>query len=202
MDARLTRGRYRGARRQPRWQAGSVGPRRGLGGGARVKVGRGAVVVELDPTVGREQHGVRPCVVVSDPDVIGDQRFPLVCVVPVTGTPGEGLLYPPLAPGQSGLAKKSFALIDHPILTPPASSSLFFKRSCPLRAIEIPMGNCFLSLPPPPPGAERAGGAVPGTGLDGDLRRCLVCLSFQLPLRRFRQRRNTSSTNMAGSSRS
>ena len=79
-----------------------------------MKVGRGAVVVvELDPTVGREQHGVRPCVVVSDPDVIGDQRFPLVCVVPVTGTPGEGLLYPLLAPGQSGLAKKSFALIDH-----------------------------------------------------------------------------------------
>jgi mRNA interferase MazF len=79
-----------------------------------VKLGRGAViVVELDPTLGHEQHGVRPCVVVSDPDVIGDQRFPLVCVVPVTGAPGEGLLYPPLAPGQSGLAKKSFALIDH-----------------------------------------------------------------------------------------
>jgi mRNA interferase MazF len=74
---------------------------------------RGAVVVvELDPTIGHEQHGLRPCVVVSDPDVIGDQRFPLVCVVPVTGKPGEGLLYPPLAPGQSGLAKKSFALID------------------------------------------------------------------------------------------
>ena len=78
-----------------------------------MKLGRGAVVVaELDPTLGHEQHGVRPCVVVSDPDVIGDQRFPLVCVVPVTGTPGEGLLYPPLAPGQSGLAKRSFALID------------------------------------------------------------------------------------------
>ena len=77
-------------------------------------LGRGAVImVELDPTLGREQRGVRPCVVVSDPDVIGDQRFPLVCVVPVTGTPGEGLLYPPLAPGQSGLAKTSFALIDH-----------------------------------------------------------------------------------------
>ena len=74
---------------------------------------RGAVVVVgLDPTIGHEQRGVRPCVVVSDPDVIGDQRFRLVCVVPVTGTPGDGLLYPPLAPGQSGLAKKSFALID------------------------------------------------------------------------------------------
>ncbi len=79
-----------------------------------MKLGRGAViVVELDPTLGHEQHGVRPCVVVSDPEVISDQRFPLVCVVPVTGTPGEGLLYPRLAPGQSGLAKKSFALIDH-----------------------------------------------------------------------------------------
>lgn len=77
-------------------------------------LGRGAViVVELDPTLGHEQRGVRPCVVVSDPDVISDQRFPLVCVVPVTGSPGEGLLYPPLTPGQSGLAKKSFALIDH-----------------------------------------------------------------------------------------
>jgi mRNA interferase MazF len=79
-----------------------------------VRLGRGAiVVVELSPTVGHEQQGVRPCIVVSDPDVIGDQRFPLVCVVPVTGTPGEGLLYPVLAPGQSGLAKESFALIDH-----------------------------------------------------------------------------------------
>ena len=74
---------------------------------------RGAVVVVgLDPTIGHEQHGVRPCVVVSDPDVIGGQRFRLVCVVPMTGTPGEGLLYPPLAPGRSGLAKRSFALID------------------------------------------------------------------------------------------
>jgi mRNA interferase MazF len=79
-----------------------------------VKLGRGAVVVvELDPTVGHERRGVRPCIIVSDPDVIGDQRFPLVCVVPVTGTPGEGLLYPPLAPGKGGLAKRSFALIDH-----------------------------------------------------------------------------------------
>ncbi len=79
-----------------------------------MNLGRGAViVVDLDRTLGHGQHGVRACIVVSAPDVIGDQRFPLVCVVPVTGTPGEGLLYPPLAPGQSGLARKSFALIDH-----------------------------------------------------------------------------------------
>ena len=75
---------------------------------------RGTVVLaELDPTVGNEQRGIRPCIVVSDPDLIGDQRYPVVCVVPVTGTPGEGLLYPPLLPGASGLAKQSCALIDH-----------------------------------------------------------------------------------------
>ena len=78
-----------------------------------MKLGRGAVVVVvLDPALGHAQRGVRPCIVVSDADVISDQRFPLVCVVPVTGTPGEGLLYPPLAPGNSGLSRKSFALID------------------------------------------------------------------------------------------
>jgi mRNA interferase MazF len=70
-------------------------------------------MVGLDPTIGHEQRGVRPCVIVSALEVVSDQRFPLVCVVPITGTPGEGLLYPPLTPGPSGLSKKSFALIDH-----------------------------------------------------------------------------------------
>jgi mRNA interferase MazF len=79
-----------------------------------VKVERGTVVlVELDPTVGREQRGVRPCIAVSDPAVNADQRFPLIAVVPVTGTPGEGSLYPELSPGKSGLTKTSFALLDH-----------------------------------------------------------------------------------------
>ena len=71
------------------------------------------VVVELDPTVGHEQRGVRPCVVVSDPAVNADQRFPLLAVVPVTGTVGVGALYPALSPGASGLTKTSYALIDH-----------------------------------------------------------------------------------------
>lgn len=75
---------------------------------------RGTVVlVELDPTVGREQQGVRPCVTVSDPAVNVSQRFPLIAVVPVTGTAGVGALYPALSPGTSGLTKPSYALIDH-----------------------------------------------------------------------------------------
>ena len=78
-----------------------------------MRLGRGAVVlVSLDPTIGREQRGTRPCVVVSDPTVTDDQRFPVLCVVPITGTRGEGGLYPALEPGAGGLRKRSFALID------------------------------------------------------------------------------------------
>jgi mRNA interferase MazF len=76
-------------------------------------VDRGTVVlVELDPTVGHEQRGVRPCIAVSDPTV-NAERFPLIAVVPVTGTVGTGALYPVLTPGISGLVKESSALIDH-----------------------------------------------------------------------------------------
>jgi mRNA interferase MazF len=82
--------------------------------GIGVTLDRGTVVlVELDPTVGHEQRGLRPCITVSDPTVNADQRFPLIAVIPVTGTSGDGALYPALAPGSSGLTKASHALVDH-----------------------------------------------------------------------------------------
>jgi len=76
---------------------------------------RGTIVLaDLDPTMGHEQRGLRPCVVVSDPATSTDQRFPLLAVVPMTGTPGKGVLYPELNPRPgSGLAKASFVLIDN-----------------------------------------------------------------------------------------
>ena len=78
-----------------------------------MRIDRGTVLlVELDPTLGHEQRGVRPCIVVSDPAVTADQRFPLIAVVPVTGTAGTGALYPRLSPGKSGLLKPSYALVD------------------------------------------------------------------------------------------
>ena len=74
---------------------------------------RGTVVlVDLEPTQGHEQQGTRPCVVVSDEAVNRNQRFPLIAVVPVTGTPAKGALYPNLAAGTSGLTKPSTALVD------------------------------------------------------------------------------------------
>jgi mRNA interferase MazF len=51
-------------------------------------------------------------VVVTDAAVSEDQRFPMLAVVPLTGTPGVGALYPSLRPGESGLSKPSWALID------------------------------------------------------------------------------------------
>lgn len=71
------------------------------------------MLVELDPAVGHEQRGVRPCISVSDPSVNADQRFPLIAVIPITGAAGVGALYPSLSPGASGLAKNSYALVDH-----------------------------------------------------------------------------------------
>jgi mRNA interferase MazF len=77
------------------------------------KVPRGTVVtLSLDPTIGSEHGGVRPCVIVSDPEVAGDQRYPLVAVVPLTRTAGVGALYPELQPGDSGIRNVSFALVD------------------------------------------------------------------------------------------
>jgi mRNA interferase MazF len=84
-----------------------------MAGGGIVTPGRGAVIlVALDPTVGHEQRGARPCVVVTDDTTASDQRYPMLAVVPLTGTPGEGALYPPLRPGESGLVKPSWALVD------------------------------------------------------------------------------------------
>jgi mRNA interferase MazF len=78
-----------------------------------LKLERGTIVlVALDPTRGHEQRGTRPCAIVSDTDIAADQRFPLVAVVPISATAGEGALYPELSPGRSGLRKTSFALID------------------------------------------------------------------------------------------
>ena len=79
----------------------------------RVRLARGTVVlVGLDPTHGHEQRGTRPCVLVSDPEASEDQRFPMVCVIPLTGTRGEGALYPRISAGASGLRRDSYALVD------------------------------------------------------------------------------------------
>lgn len=79
-----------------------------------MKPTRGTVLLlDIDPTRGHEERGLRPCIVVSDPEVTADQRFPLIGIVPVTRTAALGALYPPLEGGPSGLTSRSYTLIDH-----------------------------------------------------------------------------------------
>lgn len=78
-----------------------------------MRLRRGIIVlVTLDPALGHEQRGVGPCVIVTDPEVTEDQHYPMVCMVPITKTPGEGALYPSLAAGTSGLRASSHVLVD------------------------------------------------------------------------------------------
>ncbi len=56
--------------------------------------------------------GTAPCVVVSDPLVAANRRYPLLGVVPLTGAPVRGALYPRVAAGTGGLRKDSWALAD------------------------------------------------------------------------------------------
>ena len=66
----------------------------------------------LDPTIGHEQGKTRPCIIVSADEAGAIQRYPLVALVPLTGTPLTGPLYPRLPRGTAGLLKDSWALTD------------------------------------------------------------------------------------------
>ena len=74
---------------------------------------RGSVVLAaFDPTVGREQAGTRPAVVVSSTSVGSQQRFQMVALIPVTSRLGLSPLYPVLSPGSTGLRSASTVLVD------------------------------------------------------------------------------------------
>jgi mRNA interferase MazF len=65
-------------------------------------------LADLNPVVGHEQGGRRPCLVVSA-DAYNEQPIRMAIVVPLT-TRNRGLAHqPPVAPPASGLAEVSFA---------------------------------------------------------------------------------------------
>lgn len=65
------------------------------------------------PTIRRRLAGASDSVLRRRPRAVSeDQILPMLAVIPLTGTPGEGALYPALRPGESGLRKPSWALID------------------------------------------------------------------------------------------
>ena len=93
----------------------------------------------------------------SDPTVNEDQRFPLIAVVPVTGTAGDGALYPGLAPGSSGLTKASYALIDHLRSIDKRRIRRIFGQVSPSELAGIDQGlELFLGLGDDPRSASRS----------------------------------------------
>jgi mRNA interferase MazF len=73
---------------------------------------RGDVVtVNLDPTVGREQNGQRPALVVSD-DALNKSPAGIVIVVPITGTNRGIPAHVPVEAGEGGLDKASVIMAD------------------------------------------------------------------------------------------
>jgi mRNA interferase MazF len=78
-----------------------------------VNLERGALVmVELDPTIGNEQGRRRPCIVLTPSDLVAEQRYPIVVVVPCTSRTGLGPLYPILSPYPGGITRPSSVLVD------------------------------------------------------------------------------------------
>ena len=67
---------------------------------------------------GREQEGIRPCLIVGFPQNIGVPRFPLIFVIPLTTDRNQSwaiaspYLYPKLTSGQGNLPHNSIILLD------------------------------------------------------------------------------------------
>lgn len=81
----------------------------------------GDIVIARFPTQnpqGREQEGVRPALVVGIPQRLGNPRFPLLLVAPMTSDRSQTWainspdLYPALAAGEAGLPQNSIILLD------------------------------------------------------------------------------------------
>jgi mRNA interferase MazF len=67
--------------------------------------------VDFNPTVGREQAGRRPALVVSDNALNSGPRG-LVVVIPLTGTPRGLPTHVPVTPPEGGLTKLSLIMTE------------------------------------------------------------------------------------------
>ena len=68
-------------------------------------------IVDLNPTVGHEQGGVRPALVVSD-DQFNRSPAGLLFVAPITGTDRGLITHIGIDPPEGGLVKRSFIMAD------------------------------------------------------------------------------------------
>jgi mRNA interferase MazF len=67
--------------------------------------------VDLNPTIGREQSGRRPVLIVSD-DALNSSPRGLVVVIPITGTSRGLPTHVPVVPPEGGLTKPSMMMTE------------------------------------------------------------------------------------------
>jgi mRNA interferase MazF len=80
--------------------------------GGLVSPARGEIwEVDLNPTVGREQAGRRPALIVSD-NALNSSPRGLVIVIPVTGTARGLPTHVPVGPPEGGLTKPSVIMTE------------------------------------------------------------------------------------------
>ena len=67
---------------------------------------------------GREQEGIRPALIVGLPQTLGNPRFALIFIAPLTTNRNQNWanaspsLYPPLSQGDANLPQNSLVLLD------------------------------------------------------------------------------------------
>ncbi len=69
-------------------------------------------LAELEPTVGHEQAGRRPVIIVSVDQLNEAQPPDLAIVVPLASVDGGQRLHVPIEPPEGGLERRSFALVE------------------------------------------------------------------------------------------
>jgi mRNA interferase MazF len=72
---------------------------------------RDVYMVGLDPTVGHEQAGQRPALIVSDEPLNRSPSAPVI-IAPITGTDRGVPAHVPVVPPEGGLMKASVIMVD------------------------------------------------------------------------------------------
>ena len=106
--------------------------------------------VHLDPTVGREQAGTRPALVLSV-DEFNTSRADLIVVLPVTSKPRPLPSRVRVTPPEGGLARESWIICEQPrtISRDRFGKRMRVVRPATLHAVEVVV-SLLLGFPPPP----------------------------------------------------
>lgn len=106
--------------------------------------------VQLNPTIGREQAGIRPALILSV-DEFNASRAELVVVLPITSKPRVLPSRVRVMPPEGGLARESWIICEQPrtVSTSRLRKRLGVLRPSTLGSVDV-IVCLLLGFPPPP----------------------------------------------------